>query len=43
MNWHLLPLLEISQLLNPTPAGIDSITTLQRLAKHRKNKKEEKK
>ena len=43
MNWHLLPLSEIAQLLKTTPSGIDNITASQRLAEHGKNKLEEKK
>ena len=43
MNWHLLPLSEIAQLLKTTPSGIDNITASQRLAEHGKNQLEEKK
>jgi Ca2+-transporting ATPase len=43
MNWHLLPLSEIAQLLNTTPSGIDNITATQRLVEHGKNQLEEKK
>lgn len=31
MNWHLLPLSEITQLLNTTPSGIDDIKASERL------------
>ena len=31
MNWHLLPLSEISQLLNTTPSGIDNISAAHRM------------
>lgn len=31
MNWHLLPLSEITQLLNTSPNGIDTISASQRL------------
>ncbi|SKB58914.1 cation-translocating P-type ATPase [Maribacter arcticus] len=37
MNWHLLPLTEISQLLNTSPSGLDSITVSQRLVENGKN------
>ena len=37
MNWHLLPLSEISELLNTTPSGIDNITAEQRLIEYGKN------
>ncbi len=37
MNWHLLPLTEISQLLNTTPSGIDSKTASERLTEFGKN------
>lgn len=43
MNWHLLPLSEISQLLNTTPSGIDAITASERLCEHGKNQIEDKK
>jgi Ca2+-transporting ATPase len=43
MNWHLLPLTEISQLLNTTPSGIDNITAAQRLNEYGKNELAEKK
>jgi len=37
MNWHLLPLKEIAQLLNTTPLGIDNLTASQRLVEYGKN------
>jgi len=37
MNWHLLPLTEIAQLLNTSPSGIDNITAEQRLIEYGKN------
>jgi Ca2+-transporting ATPase len=37
MNWHLLPLSEISQLLNSSPLGIDNISATQRLEEYGKN------
>ncbi|MBI2271434.1 MAG: cation-translocating P-type ATPase [Bacteroidetes bacterium] len=43
MNWHLLPLAEISQLLNTTPSGIDNLTASQRLVEHGKNQITDKK
>ncbi|MFV8379066.1 cation-translocating P-type ATPase [Flavobacterium sp. LB3R33] len=43
MNWHLLPLSEITQLLNTTPSGIDDITASERLCEHGKNQIEDKK
>lgn len=43
MNWHLLPLPEIAQLLNTTPAGITNLTASQRLIEHGKNQIESKK
>lgn len=43
MNWHLLPLPEIAQLLNTTPAGIDNLTASQRLIEHGKNQITDKK
>lgn len=43
MNWHLLPLTEISQLLNTTPSGIDSKTASERLTEFGKNELTEKK
>lgn len=43
MNWHLLPLSEIEQLLNTTPAGIDNLAASQRLLEHGKNQIADKK
>ncbi|MNX61047.1 Calcium-transporting ATPase 1 [compost metagenome] len=43
MNWHLLPLSEITQLLNTAPSGIDNITAAERLCEHGKNQIEDKK
>lgn len=43
MNWHLLPLSEISQLLNSTPEGLDNLTASQRLSEYGKNQIEDKK
>jgi len=43
MNWHLLPLSELSQLLDTTPLGIDDITAEQRLIECGKNQIEDKK
>lgn len=43
MNWHLLPLSEISQLLNTSPSGLDSVTAQQRLIEKGKNQIEDKK
>ena len=43
MNWHLLPLAEIAQLLNTTPSGIDNLTASQRLVEHGKNQITDKK
>lgn len=43
MNWHLLPLSEITQLLNTTPAGIDEVTASERLCEYGKNQIEDKK
>lgn len=37
MNWHLLPLTEIAQLLNTTPSGIDATDAKQRLIEYGKN------
>src|SRR6218665_1731958 len=37
MNWHLLPLSEITGLLKTTPSGIDRITAEQRLIEFGKN------
>lgn len=41
MNWHLLPLSEITQLLNTTPSGLDEITATNRLYEHGKNQIED--
>lgn len=43
MNWHLLPLSEISQLLDTKPSGLDSLIASQRLIEYGKNQIEEKK
>jgi len=43
MNWHLLPLSEISQLLNTSPSGIDNISATQRLEEYGKNQITDKK
>lgn len=43
MNWHLLPLSEISQLLNTSPSGIDNISAAQRLEEYGKNQITDKK
>lgn len=43
MNWHLLPLLEITQLLNTTPSGLDAITASERLIEHGQNQIEDSK
>ncbi|MBK8846115.1 MAG: HAD-IC family P-type ATPase [Bacteroidetes bacterium] len=43
MNWHLLPLSEISQLLNTTPTGIDNVSATQRLEEYGKNQITDKK
>jgi Ca2+-transporting ATPase len=43
MNWHLLPLSEITELLNTTPSGIDYITASERLSEYGKNQIEDKK
>ncbi|MBP6335207.1 MAG: HAD-IC family P-type ATPase, partial [Bacteroidia bacterium] len=43
MNWHILPLVEISKLLNTTPSGIDNLTASQRLVEHGKNQITDKK
>lgn len=43
MNWHLLPLSEIAQLLDTNPSGIDNLTALQRLSEYGKNEIEDKK
>jgi Ca2+-transporting ATPase len=43
MNWHLLPLNEIGQLLNTTPSGIDNLIASQRLIEQGKNQISDKK
>ncbi|MES2138154.1 MAG: calcium-translocating P-type ATPase, PMCA-type [Bacteroidota bacterium] len=43
MNWHLLPLSEITQKLKTSPSGIDSATASQRLNEYGENKITEKK
>ncbi len=43
MNWHLLPIGEIEQLLQTTSSGIDAITASERLAAYGKNQIEDKK
>ena len=43
MNWHLLPLSEISQLLNTSPSGINNISAAQRLEEYGKNQITDKK
>lgn len=43
MNWHLLPLSEVFQLLNTTPSGIDNISAKERLIEYGKNQIVEKK
>ncbi len=43
MNWHLLPLTEIAQLLNTSPSGIEQSTASQRLVEFGKNQIEDKK
>jgi Ca2+-transporting ATPase len=43
MNWHLLPISEISQLLNTSPSGIDNISAAQRLEEYGKNQITDKK
>ena len=43
MNWHLLPVSDIAQLLSTTPSGIDDIAGNQRLAEYGKNVIEAKK
>lgn len=42
MNWHLLPIREIEQLLHTTPSGIDALTAAERLAEFGKNQIEDK-
>ncbi|MBP2284641.1 Ca2+-transporting ATPase [Flavobacterium sp. CG_23.5] len=41
MNWHLLPLSEITQLFNTTPNGIDQVTASERLNEYGKNQIED--
>ena len=41
MNWHLLPLSEITQLLNTTPNGLDEVTASNRLCELGKNQIED--
>lgn len=43
MNWHLLPLSEIAELLNTTKEGIDKETAGERLSEYGKNQIEDKK
>lgn len=43
MDWHLLPLSEVTQLLNTSPSGIDGIAVSKRLSEHGKNLIEDKK
>lgn len=43
MNWHVLPLSEITHLLNTTPNGLDAVTASNRLCKHGKNQIEDSK
>ncbi|MES2286022.1 MAG: calcium-translocating P-type ATPase, PMCA-type [Bacteroidota bacterium] len=43
MNWHLIPLSEITQKLKTSPSGIDSATASQRLSEYGENKITEKK
>lgn len=43
MNWHLLPLTEIAQLLNTTTSGIDNLTASQRLVEYGRNQITDKK
>ena len=43
MNWHLIPISEIAQLLNTTPSGIDSVTASKLLEECGKNQIEDKK
>ncbi|PWA09166.1 cation-transporting P-type ATPase [Flavobacterium laiguense] len=37
MNWHLLPLTEIAQLLNSSSKGLDSITASELLLEYGKH------
>ncbi|SDH22081.1 Ca2+-transporting ATPase [Flavobacterium omnivorum] len=41
MNWHLLPISEITQLLNSTPSGIDPVIAAERLREQGKNQIED--
>ena len=43
MNWHLLSLSEISQLLDTKPSGLDSLIASERLSEYGKNEIEDKK
>lgn len=43
MNWHLLSIHEIAELLNSTPSGIDNTTASERLSEYGKNEIEDKK
>ncbi|PVX44370.1 Ca2+-transporting ATPase [Flavobacterium sp. 103] len=43
MNWHLLPLPEIAQLLNSSPKGLDSVTASELLLEYGKNQIEDQK
>lgn len=43
MNWHLLPITEITQLLNTGQSGISNLTVKQRLIEYGKNQLEDKK
>ena len=42
MNWHLLSITEIAELLNSTPSGIDNIIASERLSAYGKNEIEDK-
>jgi Ca2+-transporting ATPase len=43
MNWHLLSLSEISQLLDSKPSGLDALIAAERLSEYGKNEIEDKK
>lgn len=43
MNWHLLPILEISHLLDTRPSGLSHFIALERLTEYGKNEIEDKK
>ena len=43
MNWHLLSIHEIAELLNSTPSGIDNTNAAERLSEYGKNEIEDKK